>query len=117
LVALRSVRVLLLSAKHLILAASALRTRRPAAVMRYEEVKQHRRRLTRSGSGERIHLHFVFDRVVKIGKVFTGDVGHFPPVFMFHRFLDLRLLVGLAAVQDLLLRARSLFLPAILGRP
>ena len=97
--------------------ASALRMRRPAPVVRYEQVKQHRRRLTRSGLANSSTSHFVFDRLVKIGKVFTGDVGHFPPVSMFHRFLDLRLLVGLAAVQDLLLRARSLFLPAILGRP
>ena len=37
-----------------------MRTRRPAAVMRYEEVKRHGRRLTRSGSGERIHLDFVW---------------------------------------------------------
>jgi hypothetical protein len=57
-----------------------LRTRCPATVVRHQELEQHRRRLTRSGSGERIYLHFVFNRVVKVGKVFTGDVGHFPPV-------------------------------------
>jgi hypothetical protein len=43
------------------------------------ELKQHRRRLTRSGHGKLFHLHFVFDRVVKIGKIFTGDLAHFPP--------------------------------------
>ena len=57
-----------------------LGTRRPRPMVRYEQLEQHRGRLTRSGSGECIHLHFVFDRIVKIGKVFTGDVGHFPPV-------------------------------------
>jgi hypothetical protein len=59
-------------------ARATLRMRRPTPVVRYEQVKQHRRCLSRSGHGKLFYLDFVFDRLVKIDKIVTGNIGHFP---------------------------------------